>query len=137
VKSRKFVSILMILVLASLACSLGAPASGAESNATAYPNPGGEYKIPEVTYPAPGTSDQPVQQSVLYPSAQDGAEVPWNQAVAMMSNGEVAKVVVGENLQVTLDLVDERSLVAFQPSEGALQEFLTQCGAVCQSIEVE
>jgi hypothetical protein len=140
VKSRKFLSILLVLVLVSMACSLGAPAQESGENNSAYPGSGSEYQPPAITYPAPESTEQPVveaQQDTLYPDTRDGSEVPWNQALAMMQNDEVAKVTTGEGNQLSLQLKDGRTLVVLEPFEGALDEFLSQCGEVCATIEVE
>ena len=118
--SRKILSILLVLVIASLACTLGAPGKDEEEVNSAYPGSEAEYSAPEVSYPAPGSTEQPavdVQQGVLYPDAQDGSEVPWNQAQAMMQNGEVAKIASGDGSQLTLELKDGRSLATLEAYE--------------------
>ncbi len=98
--------------------------------ATAYPLPPapGPYPAP---YPAVMQPGGP-----LYPNYQDGAEVTWEQALAMIMNGEVSKATQTHDLKVFLTLKDGRTLVTVEPAIDDVMKVIQTCGEMCKDIVV-
>ena len=87
------------------------------------------------TYPDP-TQDVVGSQS-LYPSYNDGDEIPWMQALSLVWNKEVKEIQTASAPKLTLILVDGRTLVTLEPAAGMLQDSLTQCGEACKDVLVK
>ena len=97
--------------------------------ATSYPEPG-------QAYPEPATSPTAQSQSAsLYPGPKSGDTIAWDQATALMFNQEVTSL-AETGTKLVLNLKDGRSLSTNEPSSGALQTFLQNCGERCKDIKV-
>ncbi len=129
-----------LLFFAGLAFFVSA-CSALKSDQT-YPAPGqGPQGIPnpaEGVYPpaawtpsSPGGAPYP---GVLYPNLQDGDEIYWSQAVAMILNGEVARVMQSHSLKVTITLKDGRSFVTYEPVIDEVIRVIESCGDKCADI---
>jgi hypothetical protein len=149
-------SLLLILILVALsACS--SPAPTAEPSPTAGQSP--EYPPPEQIYPAPfeaypfpwhdayPSSEQevpvqgfqypyPLPGSLPYPSPLDPEEVPFDQAAAMVMNGEVAQVLQTHDLNVILTLMDGRRFITTQPEIDEILKLIDECGEPCEEIVI-
>lgn len=90
--------------------------------------------VPQV-YPEPTIQERPVG-AVLYPDAKSGDQVAWEQAVAMILNGEVSEVMQTHSLKVTLTLKDGRVLHTVEPSIDDVFKVIQQCGEKCSNIMV-
>lgn len=139
-KFRLISIISLLVVLALAACSSSTPAASTEQP-TIEPQTPPTEAAPAEAYPSP--AEQVVTEAPqvpagqpLYPGPQSGDTVLWAQAVAMISNGEVNQILRSQNLELTLNLKDGRSLLTIEPSEGELQIVLENCGDVCAGIEV-
>ncbi len=108
-----------------------APAAGQNSNSSAYPAPN-SAPLPTATPAAAGSGSG----SVLYPDPQSGDNVFWNQAEAMILNGEVVKITRDGETQVTIDLKDGRSLIVKGVTEKTVQDLLQTCGDLCKDIQL-
>jgi hypothetical protein len=99
----------------------------------AYPAPESAPTAQE-PYPAP---DRPaVSSGPLYPDSEDGEEVTWEMAQAMILNGEVKQVIQAHSLQVTLMLKDGRTLITTEPAIDDIFEVIELCGNPCQDITI-
>jgi hypothetical protein len=87
-------------------------------------------------YPAAGAPLVPGQGAGLYPGAQDGAEVMWHQAVAMILNGEAAQVMQTHDLKVYVTLKDGRTLLAIEPEIDEVMRVIEICGDPCKDVLV-
>jgi hypothetical protein len=85
-------------------------------------------------YPAVATPLVPLPGAGLYPAVQDGAEVMWPQAAAMILNQEVAQVMQTHDLKVYLTLKDGRTLLAFEPEIDEVLRIIEFCGDPCKKI---
>ncbi|HSQ26391.1 MAG TPA: hypothetical protein VLM80_04620 [Anaerolineales bacterium] len=96
----------------------------------------------QTAYPLPEQVSQPAatknleSSPVLYPSLQDGQSILWAQVEAMALNSEIARIVEGESINVTITLKDGRTFASTLPSSGYVSTFIQTCGDVCKSIEV-
>lgn len=127
-KCLSFGTLLLALVLT--ACSLGAP--GTDEQPAGEP----EQQIIE-EYPVPDNPPPVVDPSEsLYPGFQDGDEINWIQATAMIVNGEVVQVVQTHDLKVSLTLRDGRTLVTYEPEIDAVLQVIEGCGDLCSEIVV-
>lgn len=145
---------LLLFVLIGSACQFTAPdapeptQTAAEAPlppAEAYPQPYplqtyDPYLAPAVPYPAAYPSiNAPLttgEGAGLYPAAQDGAEVIWHQAVAMILNGEVLQVMQTHELKVYLTLKDGRTLLSIEPKIDEVMRVIETCGEPCKDILV-
>lgn len=145
-------AILFLLALVVSACQSAAPASPSPTAAVTqaplppaetYPQPYPLMTIdpylPPVdpypsAYPALNAPLTPGQSAGLYPGAQDGAEVLWHQAVAMILYGEVVQVVQTHELKVYLTLKDGRTLLAIEPEIDQVMRVIETCGDPCKEI---
>ena len=94
----------------------------------AYPAP----IFPALAYPPPSVEVNP---DALYPGFEDGTEVTWEQAKAMILNGEVRMVKVqGEPTNVTLGLIDGRLFYAVATDQLVVINVIRGCGLICQNI---
>lgn len=118
-KLTRLIFILAVLVVTLAACT--APSAPVQ---------------PAQAYPEPKEILNPTQPSVLYPGLRDGDRADWDLVLAMMINGEVAKIVMSADLQITLTLKDGRSLIAIQPNPESVTQALEICGEPCKTLEV-
>lgn len=128
-------TLLVLAVLLLAGCQLG------KTPPTEQPKqPDGAYPAapvqPEAVPYVPPEQRPAGSPSSVYPAFNDGDQIPWEKAIALMSYGEVSKITVTQSLQVTLFLKDGRTLLSQQPAEGALQLALDACGDLCKDIEV-
>jgi hypothetical protein len=146
--------ILLLILLTGSACQFTTPATpeptqtAAETPlppAEAYPQPYplqtyDPYLAPVDPYPAAYPAiNAPLtagQGAGLYPAAQDGTEVMWNQAVAMILNGEVLQVMQTHELKVYLTLKDGRTLLSVEPEIDEVMRVIQTCGDPCKDILV-
>lgn len=130
-KIQKLSLLLLVGVLLFSACQT---ATGPQNESPAAPQPQASataYPLPEVTEevaPTPG--------GVLYPDLQDGQEIYASQAVRMIKNGEVAKVVLGADFKVFITLKDGRVLLFYETSQDNIYEYIKECGDLCKDITV-
>jgi len=146
-KTRTILSALLLLALLLSACQSAAPTPQAPVTEPAGANPTpGDYPEPQdgadaspAGYPAPQEKSvqAPASTTVLYPDPQSGDEVSWDQAYAMMRNGEVTEILKSSTGMLTLTLKDGRALVVKEPKAGDLEIALKSCGAVCESIKTQ
>ena len=151
---------LTVLTLIASACQLNPPAAATPTPvATAAPTsaapaiPANAYPVPYPllptldpylapalpypgAYPAQVAPLAPGEAAVLYPGVLDGAEVYWNQAVAMLQNGEVEKVMQTHDLKVYLTLKDGRTLLSYEPQIDEVMKAIQACGDPCKDILV-
>lgn len=133
---KKFLYFTLALTICLI--SSGCRPGGADSAATATQAPAvdnsGEPTVvadPNQTYPGPLN-----QGSGLYPWFVSGAEIPWNQAVAMIINGEVSQVTQTHDLRVSLTVKDGRTLVSLEPSIDEVMRVIQTCGDACKEIRI-
>ena len=128
-----WLSICLVLILAACQNKTSTTQPGATG---AYPPPG--QGTPSVTqaYPSPQQPAPQTNPSALYPGVKDGDTVLWAQAVAMLQNGEVAKVTQSQTLRVILSLKDGRSLNTTEPSFDEVARVIAACGDICKDIVV-
>jgi flagellar basal body L-ring protein FlgH len=136
-KSRLLIALAMLALVVLSACQTAAPTI-VPTQEPQNPAATAPVQNQEQAYPQP-QSQESVQQAqpapeVLYPDIAGGGEVTWQQAKAMILNGEVAKVVESQDT-VTLTLKDGRVLVT-RPTQGTPAEIIESCGAPCQNIEL-
>jgi hypothetical protein len=135
---RKLI-LLVLVVLLLTGCQLGKKTpteQPKEPVGTAYPAMPTQQPAASTGYPAPVEQPTAANPANLYPAFKEGDQIAWNQAAALIANGEVMKIIAAPSLQVTLFLKDGRSLVTQQPAEGELQKVLDACGEACKDIEV-
>lgn len=106
------------------------PASGQVPSGGAV---SGEEVYPPAAVPPSGMTGAP-NPGVLYPNLKDGDEIYWSQAVAMILNGEVAKVMQTHSLQVTIVLKDGRSFITYEPAIDEVIRVIESCGEKCADI---
>jgi hypothetical protein len=123
------------------AVATGAPASTAGAYPQPYPQATLEpYLAPSESYPGVEsiqvTPLAPGAAGGLYPGIQDGAEAYWDQAVAMILNGEVTQVMQTHDLKVYLTLKDGRTLFSIEPEIDEVMRVIEFCGEPCKNIMV-
>jgi hypothetical protein len=156
----KILVCLAVLILISTACQFIAPAASTPTTAAtaapataapaptanAYPEPYpllptyDPYLQPALpdpyAYPAQVAPLAPGAADMLYPGVLDGSEVYWIQAVSMILNGEVTKVMQTHDLKVYLTLKDGRTLLAIEPQIDEVMKVIQSCGDPCSKILV-
>ena len=75
--------------------------------------------------------------SATYPDPQEGDVVSWGRATYHIQNGQITKIITTDAPSLTLVTKDGRTIYTIEPSEGALDDLLKQCGEPCKSITVE
>ena len=75
--------------------------------------------------------------SGTYPDPQEGEVLFWERATYYIQNGQIEKIITTSAPSLTLVMKDGRTLYTIEPSEGALDDLLKQCGEPCKSITVE
>ena len=71
-----------------------------------------------------------------YPAVSDGSEVPWEQAVYLMTSGQVEKVLQTHDGQVWLTLKDGLRVHTLQPEMDAVIRVIEACGAPCEGLRI-
>ena len=104
----------------------GAPPIQAPSSGQEYPYPGQDV-MPQVTLTYP---------PVMYPDAKDGDEIYWGMVMAMIQNGEVAKVVQTHERKLFVTLKDGRSFISWEPNVDDVLNIIQDCGEPCKDIAV-
>ena len=130
-KTRLWLSLVVLLLISLTACQSATPTIVSTQPVQPSTDSG--------AYPAPSaepTTIAPSSASVLYPDPQSGDEVMWNQAEAMILNGEVVKITRDNERQITIDLKDGRSLIVMGPTEETVQQLLETCGDLCNSVQL-
>jgi hypothetical protein len=128
-------AILAVLVLAAAGCQSATPAA-TQAPAEAYPEPYPVEAIEPYVPPAEAAPLAPAKVNELYPGIQDGAEVSWAQAVAMIENGEVVQVMQTHELKVYLTFWDGRTLVTVEPEIDEINRVIKDCGDPCKEIKL-
>ena len=130
-KTAFLITLIVLISITASACqaisSVGEPEE--------YPGPGGAYPASLPQYPAAESQPEP-GSAVLYPDASDGDYMEWYQVTAMITNGEVEKVVQTHDLQIYITLKDGRTFVSFQPAIDDVIKFIKECGDACKDIRV-
>jgi hypothetical protein len=72
----------------------------------------------------------------MYPEIENNTNINWFQAEAMVLNGEVAKIVLLQDLNVQLMLKDGRLLNSIQPAADSVTQTIEACGELCSATEV-
>jgi len=92
----------------------------------------------EIAYPGPvveDTTSSDAYPDPLYPEVTDGGEVQWDQATAMLKNGEVRTLTLqSETMRVTMALKDGRLLVVVVVNSDQVHSTLASCGEVCKTV---
>jgi len=91
----------------------------------------------DIAYPAPvgDTTSSDAYPDPLYPEVQDGGEVEWDQATAILKNGEVrALTLQSETMRLTMALKDGRLLVVVVANADQVYKTLASCGEVCNNV---
>jgi hypothetical protein len=149
----KILSLVIFVALVTVACQFAGFGGSATNSpgpepATSYPPseiPAYPYPLPTIpsetySYPYPPSDVSPnlipTFPSVLYPDAKDGDEVSWDQAVSMILNDEVSKVMQTHDLKAYLTLKDGRTLVTTQPGIDEVIKVVEKCGDKCKNIRI-
>ncbi|MFM8319812.1 MAG: hypothetical protein ACKOC5_02770 [Chloroflexota bacterium] len=157
-RSMVAIFILMLLVTACTAPAVSKPEAPAQPADSAYPAveayppsaPGldnGAYPAVEAypqsapgldnsAYPAGSEPQVAATVAPVYPDLTSGSQVPWEQAEAMVLNGEVQQISVAKDNIVTLALKDGRSFTSQMPEAGLVETLMSRCGIVCQDIQI-
>ena len=150
-KTRLWLSLVLLLLISLTACQSATPTVVVSTQPAQPSTDSGAYPAPlaEPTqiapgsasdlYPAPtagSTKNVPGSASVLYPDPQSGEAVMWNQAEAMILNGEVVKITRQGEKEITIDLKDGRSLIVKGPTEETVQKLFETCGDLCKTIQL-
>jgi hypothetical protein len=127
--------LVMMLLLALLTAGCQAAGTGGEQvvATTAAPAPGGAYPGSGAYPSLSGTAGQ---TGSLYPWYLEGTDIGWEQAVALINNSEVSKVVQAHDLKVTITLKDGRTLTATEPAIDQVLQVIQACGDPCKDIQV-
>jgi len=136
---------LLLVLIATLALSSCTSKQSEEQAATEAPS---DYPAPEQgeppkkeetpdsgqeSYPEPPQAVVELP-TVLYPFMEEGGELTWLQAEAVIHNGEVVEVVQTQSLKVLLTLKDGRVLITFEPEFDAIIKSIEICGDKCKDI---
>ena len=144
-RKQLLLTLMLLAVLLVSGCQVAGPGASdptetvlpADPSAGEYPAPGADPGIDDA-YPGPDVipTEMPDAGSALYPVYVDGDMVSWEQAVAMILNGEVTQVFQTHDLQVTISLKDGRSLTTTEPAIDDVMQVIETCGAPCQNIAI-
>jgi hypothetical protein len=128
--------IVLLLSWMAAACQATGSGGGQPTQAPASSPEGGSYPAPPTPYPgAPDVTGAPSGEA-LYPWLESGTDIVWEQAVAMILNGEVSQVAQSHDLTVQLMLKDGRSLSTTEPAIDEVMRVIESCGAPCQDIQI-
>lgn len=142
-KIKWIIVISLIAVFALSACQSTETAGTQDQGANESINveqPGEEASSQEqgdIAYPPPveDTSSSDAYPDPLYPEVQDGGEVEWDKATAMLKNGEVrALTLQSETMRVTMALKDGRLLVVIVANSDQVHSTLASCGEICKQV---
>jgi len=98
---------------------------------------GDEYPAPLIEEIATSTARPTVPPGpAMYPEIENNTNNNWFQAEAMILNGEVAKIVLLQDLNVQLMLKDGRLLNSIQPAADSVTQTIEACGESCSATEV-
>ncbi len=98
---------------------------------------GDEYPAPLIEEIATSTARPTVPPGqAMYPEIENNTNINWFQAEAMVLNGEVAKIVLLQDLNVQLMLKDGRLLNSIQPAADSVTQTIEACGELCSATEV-
>ncbi len=98
---------------------------------------GDEYPAPLIEEIATSTARPTVPPGqAMYPEIENNTNINWFQAEAMVLNGEVAKIVLLQDLNVQLMLKDGRLLNSIQPAADSVTQTIEACGELCSAMEV-
>ena len=128
--SKRLLGLLLVVILLLSACQLPNPGSKVTQQVEGYPLPGQTSPTSAVAYP------EALQSNALYPNYKDGDKIEWFQAVAIINNGEVSKLVQAHSLQVTLSLKDGRTLLTEEPAIDDVLKVIEACGDPCKGIQI-
>lgn len=64
----------------------------------------------------------------------DGAEISWDEAVALLHDGQVTQIFQAHTLRVVLTLRNGAQVSTMEPSIDAIFFEVQQCGASCANI---
>jgi hypothetical protein len=96
-----------------------------------------EYPAPLIEEIATATARPTVLPGqAMYPEIENNTNINWFQAEAMILNGEVAKVVLLQDLNFQLMLKDGRLLNSIQPGADSIPQTIEACGDLCSATEV-
>lgn len=99
--------------------------------------PGGEYPAPLIEEIATSTARPTVPPGqAMYPEIENNSNINWFQAEAMILNGEVAKIVLLQDLNFQLMLKDGRLLNSIQPGADSITQTIETCGGLCSATQV-
>jgi hypothetical protein len=104
--------------------STEAPSTGAEQEDQAYPGPEAQASSAQLSANDP------------YPSPGEGEQVDWEQAIEMISGGEVTAVFQSLSNQVTLYLRNNQQMVTVQPEVDEVIRVIKACGEPCRLIRI-
>lgn len=104
---------------------------------TAYPEPQAEIQANQ-PYVEPQAAPLPGEPGYVsaYPEPESGDEITPLQALSLVLYGEVTEIAVSDQSQLTLTLIDGRSLVATVEDTEVYTEWLEKCGEKCADVEV-
>ena len=141
-KSGWLTTLILLLAVLLSACQSGQPAV---PETPEYPGPAQgappvQAPISGQEYPYPGQDVMslvtPTYPPVLYPDAKDGDEIYWGMVMAMIQNGEVAKVVQTHERKLFVTLKDGRSFISWEPNVDDVLNIIQDCGEPCKDIAV-
>jgi len=133
-KTAWLISLIILVSMTASACQAISPSGESEE----YPGPGVTYPASSQQFPAYPAAENSSSSApaVLYPDASDGDYMEWYQVTALITNGEVEKVVQTHDLQIYITLKDGRTLVSVQPEIDDVIKFIKKCGDACKDIRI-
>ena len=141
----RWILIITLIAFVALSACQSADSTGQQTSeeSTTTEQPSGEEQTQgENTdaYPAPVVEDTGIvaYPDPLYPDVQDGEEVTWTQAKAMIINGEVGAVrIISDSAHVTLAMKDGRLIVVVVDDIMDVHNAIAECGTTCRNLLVE
>ncbi len=100
-----------------------------------YPNPGSSPQTVQnaTSYPAPAENTAATQAS--YPAPQPGP-ITWDQAIQLISTGNVSSIVQTSSLSVTLTMKTGEVYTTTASAADSAQQAITACGNPCKDLTV-
>jgi hypothetical protein len=95
-----------------------------------------EPTLPDEGYPAPTTQAAPPPANVPTGYPEPSEEVSWEQAKALILEGQVAQITQFHSMKVILVLKDERVVSTFEPAIDEIFAVIEECGDQCSDILV-
>lgn len=131
----RWMSITVILVLASLILAACQTEPTETPQITAYPAP--EQGVGEVNaYAAPPLSVELVAVNP-YPIPEGAEELEWGQVAELLNSGQAAEVLQTSSFKIVITTQDGRTLFAQQPQANAILELIEACGANCAGVKIK